>query len=270
MTRNPRIKKPVKRKIKESSRQWRQPPDYGDYEFTHRELAMNILAYLALDLLISWLFFHSLPVSVLFLPGHPFYLKQRKKTLLEKRKLEMLREFMTGMQLVGASLQAGYAAENAFREALPELGKIYPSDSFIIREFLYINSQVANSLPIESILMDMSSRCHIDDIRNFAEVFQTAKRSGGDLILIIRNTVSDIQEKAETGQQIEADISGKILEQKIMSLVPILIIGYVNLTSPDFLSTCYQTVVGRLTMSAALLIYALAYLWGKSVMKIQI
>ena len=35
----------------------------------------------------------------------------------------MLREFTTGMQLVNASLQAGYAVENAFRESLPELKK---------------------------------------------------------------------------------------------------------------------------------------------------
>lgn len=248
----------------------RQPPDYGTYEFSRRELLLNILAYLILDLLISWLFFHSLPAASVFLPGIPFFLKERKKSLLEKRKREMLKQFTTGMQLTGASLQAGYAVENAFREALPELSKIYPPDSFIIREFLHINSQIANGVPVESILMDMSGRCHIDDIRNFAEVFQAAKRSGGDLILIIRNTVSDIQEKSETREQIEADISGKVLEQNIMSFVPILIIGYVNLTSPEFLSVCYTTIPGRLTMCVCLLIYFLAFLWGRKVMDIKV
>ncbi len=248
----------------------RQPPDYGTYEFTRRELIVNILAYIGLDLLVSWLFFHSVPVAAIFLPGMILFLRERKKSLLEKRKREMLKQFTTGMQLTGASLQAGYAVENAFREALPELSKIYPPDSFIIKEFMHINSQIANSVPVESILMDMSRRCHIDDIRNFAEVFQTAKRSGGDLILIIRNTVSDIQEKAETREQIEADISGKILEQNIMSFIPILIIGYVDLTSPEFLSVCYSTVPGRLTMCICLFIYFLAFLWGRKVMNIKV
>lgn len=244
--------------------------DYGTYEFSGKELLSNIFLYLGLDLLISWLFFHSVLIAAVFLPGIPYFLKKRRESLLEKRKIEMLKEFTTGMQLVNASLQAGYAVENAFREALPELGKIYPKDSFIIREFLHLNSQLAVSVPIESILLDLSDRCHIDDIQNFAEVFQTAKRTGGDLMLIIRNTVSDIQEKSETREQIEADISGKVLEQKIMSLVPVLIIGYVSLTSPDFLQVCYQTVMGRLVMSVCLGIYAAAYLWGKKVMKIEV
>ncbi len=148
--------------------------------------------------------------------------------------------------------------------------KKYPSDSFIVREFRRIISQLDVSIPIEKALADLSARSHIDDIRNFSEVFQTAKRTGGDLMLIIRNTVSDIQEKSETREQIEADISGKVLEQKIMSLVPILIIAYVNLTSPDFLEVCYCTAAGRLVMTVCLGLYGIAFLWGRKVMKIQI
>ena len=247
-----------------------QSTDYGSYEFSRKELAANLLAYLLLSLLISWLFFHSLLIFAVFLPGIPFFLRMRKKSLLEKRKFQMLKEFTTAMQLVNASLQAGYAVENAFREALPELRKIYSSDSFIILEFQHIRSQLAVSVPIESILMDLSDRCPIDDIRNFAEVLQTAKRTGGDLMLIIRNTVSDIQEKSETREQIEAELSGKVLEQNIMSLVPILIIGYVNLTSPDFLDVCYRTLQGRLIMVFCLAIYFAAFLWGRKVMKIEV
>ena len=244
--------------------------DYGDYEFSKKELALNLLAYLLLDILISWLFFRSILISAAFLPGIPYFLRMRKSSLLEKRKFQMLKEFTTGMQLVNASLQAGYAVENAFREALPELRKIYSPDSFIILEFQRIRSQLAVSVPIESILMDLSDRCHIDDIRNFAEVFQTAKRTGGDLMLIIRNTVSDIQEKSETREQIEAELSGKVLEQNIMSLVPVLIIGYVDLTSPDFLEVCYRTLPGRLTMAFCLAVYLLAFLWGRKVMKFDV
>ena len=90
---------------------------------TRRERLENILAYLCLCFLVSWLFYHSLLPAALFLPGIPFFLKARKESLLEKRKIQMLREFTTGMQLVNASLQAGYAVENAFRESLPELKK---------------------------------------------------------------------------------------------------------------------------------------------------
>lgn len=246
------------------------PPDYGEYIFTRQELTVNVIIFIVIDLTISWLFYHSLLVALIFLPILPYFLKSRKNTLMENRKREMLKQFTTAMQLVNSSLQAGYAVENAFREALHELGKIYPRDSFIIREFLHISSQISNSVPIESILMDLSDRSHIEDIRNFAEVFRTAKRSGGNMMLIIRNTVSSIQSKTETWDQIQADVSGKVMEQKVMSLMPVLIIAYVSISSPDFLQVCYSTLAGRLVMTMALLIYAAAYLWGKHVMKIEV
>lgn len=248
----------------------RPAQDYRSYQFSPRELARNLLLYLVLDLIISWLFFQSLPVALLFLPGCFLFLNMRRKSLQQARQTQMLAEFTTGMQLVSASLQAGYAVENAFCEALPELRKIYPPDSFVIREFSRIRRKLAVSVPIETLLLDLADRCQIDDIRNFAEVFQTAKRSGGDLMRIIRNTVTDIQEKAEVRQQIEADVSGKVLEQKVMSLVPILLIAYVNLTSPDFLAVCYETLAGRLLMTACLAIYLLAFLWGQHIMRIEV
>ena len=138
----------------------RRPCDYGTYLFSRRERLENILAYLFLCFLVSWLFYHSLLPAALFLPGIPFFLKVRKESLLEKRKIQMLREFTTGMQLVNASLQAGYAVENAFRESLPELKKIYPSDAFIVREFRRIGSQLDVSIPIEKALEDLSARSH--------------------------------------------------------------------------------------------------------------
>ena len=202
-----------------------QERDYSTYEFTRREGLLNVLLYLALDAGICFLFFRSLIPAALFLPGIRLFLKERKKDLLRKRRYEMLRQFTTGMQLVSASLQAGYAVENAFREALTELRRIYSQDDFIITEFHWIVSQTSLSVPIEEGLSDLGRRSGSDEIRNFAEVFQTAKRTGGDMMLIIRNTVSSIQARTETREEIEAEISGKVMDQNIMRLAPVLIIG---------------------------------------------
>ena len=172
--------------------------------------------------------------------------------------------------MVNASIQAGYAIENSFREAISELVKIYPEDSFIITEFRYILTQTGLNVPIEALLLDLGHRTHIEDIRDFAEVFQTAKRTGGDMIGIIRNAVTSIQMKNETLEEIEANLSGKASEQKIMSFAPMLLIAYTSITSPGFLDVCYHSVLGIAIMTFSLILYAAAFLWGRKIMQIEV
>ena len=246
-----------------------RPPDYGEYHFSRRELAENLLIFIALDAVISYLFYRSVIAFLVFFPIIIPFLKARRKDLNTRRTRESLAEFTTGMQMVNASLQAGYAIENSFREAISELRKIYPDDAFIIVEFRHILTQTSLNVPVETLLLDLGNRTHIEDIQNFAEVFQTAKRTGGDMIAIIRNAVTSIQVKKETREEIETNLSGKASEQRIMSAAPILLIAYTSITSPGFLDVCYHNTLGIAIMTFSLLIYAAAFLWGRKIMQIE-
>ncbi len=246
-----------------------KPPDYGFYQFSRYELAENLLMFALLDGVIATLFYRSIIAFILLLPAAWPFLKSRSAELCRMRDREILAEFTTGIQLVNASLQAGYAIENAFQESVGELLKIYPEDSFIILEFRYILTQIRLNVPVEALLLDLGHRTHNEDIRNFAEVFQTAKRTGGDMIAIIRNAVTSIQVKKETLEEVEANLSGKASEQKIMSAAPIFLIGYTSITSPGFLDVCYHNVLGITIMTISLGIYLVAFLWGQKIMKIE-
>lgn len=207
---------------------------------------------------------------MILLPGMILFLKEMKKTLKKKRQQEMKRQFMDGMQMVTASLQAGYSIENCLREALKELMKVYEPDTFIIWEFRIMEAQIAMNRSVEELFMDLGYRCDIDDIKSFAEVFTTAKRSGGDLIAVIQNTVSCIRQKQETMQEIETCLSGKMMEQNIMSLIPLLILAYVKLTSPEFLEVMYGNLTGTAVMILCFLVYVLAYFWGRKIVRIEV
>ena len=87
---------------------------------------------------------------------------------------------------------------------------------------------------------------------------------------MIRTTVSCIRQKQETVAEIETVLTGKMTEQKVMSLMPLLILLYVRLTSPEFLSGMYGNLTGRAVMTVCLLIYAVAYLWGKKIVGIEV
>ena len=90
------------------------------------------------------------------------------------------------------------------------------------------------------------------------------------MISIIKNTVRTISEKIETENEIQVVISAKKMEQKIMSVVPFIIIGYLKLTSADFIAKLYNNIVGVLVMSVCLILYIAAVGLSKKIVDISI
>ena len=216
---------------------------------------------------VSYLFFESALVFVLLLPGSVWFIRECSKMLQKRRAEQIKKQFMDGIQMMAASLQAGYSAENALRESIKELVKVY---AIIIREFRLISAQLSMSRSLEELFLDFGRRSAVDDIRSFAEVLLTAKRSGGDLLAVIRNTVFCIRQKQETLQEIETSLSGKIMEQNIMSMIPIFILAYIKLTSPGFLDVMYGNLTGTAVMTICFLVYVGAYFWGKRIVRIEV
>lgn len=197
-------------------------------------------------------------------------MQQQKKELQKKKKREIQTQFMNGIQLMSASLQAGYSAENALKEASKELRKTLKQDAEVAAEFEWMVSQIALGRNLEELFLDFARRSGIEDILSFAEVFLTAKRSGGDLLMIIRNTTFCIRQKQETMQEIETTLSGKVMEQNIMSLIPLFILAYVKFTSPEFLEAMYGNLTGTVVMSICLAVYGAAYFWGRKIVQIEV
>ena len=226
--------------------------------------------YLFLDGCISYLFFCSETAFLLFLPGIVWFLIETKKEKKKKRERELKKQFLDGIRLMATTLQAGYSPENALREAVKELKKVYTPEAYIIQEFEQMEVQIAVSRNLEVLLLDFGQRSGIDDIQSFAEVFMTAKRSGGDLLAIIRNTIACIQQKQETMQEIETCLAGKVMEQKIMSMIPLLILAYMKLASPEFLDVMYGNTAGIAIMGICLGVYGAAYIWGRKIVNIEV
>lgn len=248
----------------------RDRPDYTVYRFSAAEWQKSVLIYCILDAVISCLFFDRAAAFLLLAPGYFFFQKEYRASLKRDRAARMKREFLDGMQLTAASLQAGYSMENAFHESLKELQKIYGPESFIIQEFRFLSAQLQMNRNVEELLLDLGRRSGIEDIRSFAEIVETAKRTGGDLLGVIRNTVSCMRQRQEICEEIETCLAGKVMEQNVMNVVPIFILAYVRFTSPEFLEGMYGNVTGTAIMGGCLAVYLGAVLWGKSMIRIEV
>lgn len=244
--------------------------DYTKYQFSRKEYANYAAMFLVLDGVISYLFYRSVIVFLIGLLFLKSFLKIQRERLYQKRRQNLEEQFLMAMQTVITSLTAGYSVETAFADALKELLLVYKETDMIVQEFQAIVSQLRMNQNLEELLQSLAIRSGIEDIRNFAEIFAISKRSGGNLIAIIRNTVQSIAQKNETRKEIQVILSAKKMEQNMMSLIPCLILLYVQTVSPGFLDGMYHNLAGILIMTVALGVYLAAVVWGKKIVEIEV
>lgn len=221
-------------------------------------------------MLTAYIFYHNLLAAIVLCPYLHFRLKAKSAELHKKQKSQLNMQFKDGMQSVAFSLNSGCSIENAFKEATVELNLLYGEDSMIVKEFRRIAGRLERNENIEDILEDFAARSAVEDIQYFAAVFRYAKRYGGDLIAIIRQTARTISEKNETINEIQTVISGKKIEQKVMSAVPFCLIGYLKVTSWEFVSPLYGNLSGMAVMSICLLVYVLSDYIAKRIVEIEV
>ena len=244
-------------------------PDYNDLYLSAVELISSIISGLIIDALISYVFYRSVLAFVLILPGLIPWLRYRTAAYREKRKERLKLQFKETMIAVIAELEAGYSIENAFIKAYPDMCLLYGNTADICEELKWISRDLRNNAALEELLSDLAKRSHVPEIRDFADVFAIAKRSGGDLHHILLETASLINEGIEVRREITTLISSKKMEQNIMNIVPFGIIMYIDATSPGFFTPLYHNPFGVIMMSAMLAVYISAYLLASKILKIK-
>lgn len=135
--------------------------------------------------------------------------KRKFKNNKRKERQQLALQFKDAMTAVSFALNAGYSVENSFKEALEELKMLYGRNAVIVKSFSEIATRIHNNENIENVLKDFARKSDVEEIQYFSEIFGYAKRSGGDMITIIKDTTSLIREKIELDSEIKTIISGK-------------------------------------------------------------
>ena len=155
------------------------------------------------------------------------------------------------------------------RKQLSDMKLQYEEGAFILNELEIILSGMQNNIAIEDMLYDFGTRSGIDDIKSFADVFKISYRKGGNMKDIIRNTHAILSDKMEIKEEIETTVSASKMEQNIMLVMPILIIGMIKVMSPEFADN-FTTFAGIASTTVAIALFIAAYFIGKKILDIKI
>lgn len=244
--------------------------NYGEYRFSAKEIVKYLIQSVLLCGALDYLFYQSRWLMVLSVPASVIFLRIRKKQLIRERKKNLNYQFKDALNALSVAVQAGYSVENAISACARDLERIYPEETDIIKEFRYMESQLKVSVPVEALFQNLGERSEIEDVENFAAVFCTAKRTGGDMVKIIQTSARMLGDKIDVKKEIETTLAAKKAEQMVMGLMPAGIILYLKLTSPGFLGVLYGNPFGICAMTACLGIYGFSYWLGKKIVDIEV
>lgn len=219
---------------------------------------------------ISWIFYKSTEICAISLMFVYFYLKCKQKELKERR-VEILRmQFKDGILMMASLLSAGYSPENTIERLAMEMKLLWGKEADMVVEFNKMRNELSLNRPIEQLWNDFALRSGIEEAESFAEVFAIVKRSGGNISVVIQWAVQRLNQRFQAEEQIQTMLAARKYEQKVMNIVPILILFYINISSPDMIAVMYITIPGRIVMTVCLAIYIGAYQLAKKIVEIEV
>ena len=244
--------------------------NYKKYSFSKKEWFFHIVEYILLAGAVSNLFFDSLIAFFIFLPFGYFFIKLSGRKLKEKRVNELKTEFIQAISFMGTSLAAGISMENSLKEARDELNRVYESGSLMCEELNRMLTQMELGIRLEELMDDFAERSGVTEIKDFSTVFKIARKGGGKYTDVINNCIEMISSNQEMERDIQILISGKRFEQKIMNIIPFVLIGCLKIASPDLIGILYHNVTGAIIMTICLGIYIGAIALSEKIADIKV
>lgn len=245
--------------------------DYDEYYLKPGETLFSFLLAAAFLFVLCYIFYKSIILALLVTPVAVLYPRRRAAQLKEGRKKEFKMQFKDALYSLSSSLMAGKSVEMAFRDVHLDLQLLYPDpETPIIKEIGYLVRRLEMNETLEEGLVNLAKRSHLEDIDSFVDVFTISKRSGGNLVEIIKNTSTIIADKLQIEQEIDTMLAQRKLEQKVLAVMPIGMILMLSWTTGDYMAPVFTTLTGRLAMTVSVVLLGVANLISEKIMRIEV
>lgn len=232
-----------------------------------RGLWKYYLIALVVCVLVGSFFYGHWTVGIIFLPILFWARKMGIENFEKKKRRQYIKLYGEFLQAVETALATGYSLEHAISSARSELERSYGTKEEIVTDLLEIERRLKLHDSIDDCLNDWAEKKGFEEMTLFSHVVTTGRHRGGDVNRIIRQTADAIAGQLEAEAEIATMLAGKYLEYRLMCVMPLGIIAYIKVGSPDYFNPLYNNLPGILFMSVGLVVYAVAILIGKRLLQ---
>lgn len=233
------------------------------------ELYLGMAGLYAIGGVIGSIFYNHVLASIIMGFVMQVFLTEYVQYKLKKINIRIIDEFMIFNSILLGEISGSASIENIYRR----IGKNVKEDkvigiSLLKKEFEKWSNAVNLGERPENVLMNFAKEFGDMSILQYSFVFKISRKQGVDLKTVISTINQILREKIRINQDINVLISEKKLEQKIMNVMPFVMILFLKYTAFEFISPLYENVVGRVAMSIVLIIFGICYIWSNKITNI--
>lgn len=191
--------------------------------------------------------------------------KTRRRQLLSD-------QFKDALSSISASIRAGNSLITAFERVVPDLERILrgQAETPVIEEMSCIIREIRLGSSLEEALVRFRDRAGLEDVSDFVNATLLCRVRGGNLTEVIGTTAQIIADKIAVRHQMKVLTSGKRMEFWLLTLAPPGMVGFLAVSSPDYLKPLVDTFFGQALVALAILLLAGAYLIGRRIVDLEV
>lgn len=245
--------------------------DLSTYRFSRTE---NILFYVctaAAGLLISYLMYRNILFAPVIIPLVPKLRDMAQTVMADRRRQRYIDEFKDFLFMASTAIGAGRSMKDAISESIPSLRRIHGNDSILAGELCkaYERMDVGGENDI-TVLMDLAFASGVEDVYDFVTIYSICKTTGASLIIALSKAASVIIDKMTIDREIQELVRRKKSEGLVIFIMPVAVILFLNIFAPDYIAPLYETIAGRIIMTAVVAGAAGIYSMIQKIVRIEI
>lgn len=245
--------------------------DYSTYYMTKEEIILYTLIGCAVMFALGYIFYRSIFVSIIFALIGIKYPEIKTKSIISDRQKKISYQFKDMLYAMQSAVASGTSVENSVTMALEEMKKQYADpNTIIIKELELMVNRISVGTNIEEVFADFAARTHNEDVFTFSNIFEISKRTGGNIVEIMRETTTVISEKIETKGEIDTKLAGRKAEGRVMIVMPIALILFMSKATGDFMEPVFTTMPGRIAATVSLALIIVGALWMNKITDIEV
>ena len=227
--------------------------DLSRYEFSRKENAIFYSCLIAAGLIISYLMYRNILFSAVILPFARRIKVFVTESIIKSRRRRYIAEFKDFLFMASTAIGAGRSMKDAISESIPSLLNIYGKRSILAGDLekAYERMETGGENDVV-VLRDLADASGLEDVKDFVTVYTICKTTGASLITALGKAAGVIMEKMSIDREIEELVRRKESEGLVIFAMPVLIILFLNITAPDYIAPLYETIAGRIIMTAVL------------------
>jgi len=245
--------------------------NYNVYIANKKQILSYYLCSAAALFLLGLLFYRNFIIA-LFCCFFSFIFKKKwidfQKKRCKERLLEGFRDFLYSLS---ASMAGGKQLPLAMEDAQNQLFLSYgeKSDIYIeIKNMLTLYNEVHSDLEI--LWQDFAKRSDLSEIKQFATSCRICRQNGGNIEAVCLKCASVLLDKMNMNSEIKAITAEKKFDILLLSIMPILILLFLNVFSYGYIEVLYTSLAGRFLMSLSLFLLIISSFWSFKMMEFSL